>query len=76
MTRVPPGVGVDAQPALSVMDKVVVTLHEGEHAVTLEWVATAENDMWADSVLATILHIEDRCVCFSLGLARCYHRVG
>ena len=48
----------DGNDVLTVLNKVVVTHDAAADAVTLEWEANAENDMWADSVLATILQID------------------
>lgn len=56
-----PGAPVDDHehlPALMVMDKVRVIHDEQNQRVLLEWVASAENDIWADSVLATVLNID------------------
>lgn len=40
-----------------VMEKIKLTHDAKEETLLLEWNADAENDMWADSILATILQI-------------------
>jgi hypothetical protein len=42
---------------IRVMGKIQLTHDAKAETLTLEWDADAENDMWADSILATVLHI-------------------
>jgi len=73
------GTAVSVAPGretLAVMDKIKM-IHDGEaRTVTLEWVASAENDMWADSVLATILHIEDSPASIKVSQKHAHHGCG
>ena len=48
----------DAPTEITVMDSITVIHNDDEQMLTMEWDANTENDMWAESILATVLQIE------------------
>lgn len=63
----------ERKEVIFIMEKVKI-IHDGvNNSVTLEWKATAENDMWADSVLATILQIDNSPEVIRISQSACQH---
>jgi len=48
----------DEPTVITVMDSITIVHNDDEQMLTMEWDANTENDMWAESILATVLQIE------------------